>query len=358
MSREALTSSTSPGRATSRRAALGLLGFVFVLALVGFDASGARAAPARPSFGLESQGVAGSQRYLVLHARPGQSLTRQIRVVNVGGRAGSVLLYAVDATTGQTTGAVYQGAEVPRRDVGAWTALGRHSLRLAPGEARLITVRVRVPRSAAPGTHLGGIVAENQTLGGGGKVRRGRGSFRIRIRDLTVSAVQVELPGPRVPRMALTGVVRAGGSQGGHQAVLVGMRNAGDVLVKPIFSVLLRDGAGQALQRTRLKLDTFVPRTEILYPVPVLRRALRAGHYTAELSLDDGSGHVTSARTPFDVSVKQVKQVFGGNSPLAQSSGSSSLGKYVPWALVAVLAGVAGFLYRRQRRAAASSTAG
>jgi len=150
MSREALTSSTSPGRATSRRAALGLLGFVFVLALVGFDASGARAAPARPSFGLESQGVAGSQRYLVLHARPGQSLTRQIRVVNVGGRAGSVLLYAVDATTGQTTGAVYQGAEVPRRDVGAWTALGRHSLRLAPGEARLITVRVRVPRSAAP----------------------------------------------------------------------------------------------------------------------------------------------------------------------------------------------------------------
>lgn len=351
----ALTSSVSPGRATSRRAALGLLGLLLLLAL-GLGASSARAAG--PSFALDPQGGSSSERYFVLHARAGQTLTRQIRVVNVGRRAGSVLLYGVDATTGETTGAIYQGPEVPRRDVGAWTALRRHSLRLAAGEARLVTVRVRVPRSAAPGTHLGGIVAENQTLGGGGKVRRGRGSFHVRIRDLTVSAVQVELPGPRVPRMALTGVVRAGGSPGGHQSVLVGMRNAGDVLVKPILSVLLRDGAGHVVQRTRLKLDTFVPRTEILYPMPVLRRALRTGHYTAEIALDDGSGHVTSARTPFDVSAKQVKQVFGGNSPLAQSSGGSALGKYLPWALVAVLAGVAGLLYRRQRRAGAGSAAG
>ncbi len=350
--------STAPGRAASRRAALVLCGLALALGLSP-AVSGARSAG--PSFGLNPQGVTGSQRYFVLHARPGQILTRRIEVVNVGHRTGSVLLYAVDATTGQTTGAVYQGAEVTRRGVGAWTSLGGRELRLAAGRSELVRVRVRVPRSAAPGTHLGGIVAENKTLGGGRPVRRGRGSFRIRIRDLTVSAVQVEVPGPRMAQMALTGVVRAGGSPGGHQTVLVGLRNTGNTLLKPTLSVILRDNSGRVLQQTRAKLDTFVPRTEILYPVPVLHRGLRPGHYTAELAVGNGRGQLVRARTPFEISSKQVKQVFGASSPLAQSGGGSSVGKCIPWALIVALAGVAGVLYRRQRRSSrpgASDTAG
>ncbi len=247
--------STARGRAASRRAALVLCGLALALGLSP-AVSGARSG--RSFVRPQSPGVTGSQRYFVLHARPGQILTRRIEVVNVGHRTGSVLLYAVDATTGQTTGAVYQGADVARRGVGAWTSLGRRELRLAAGRSELVSVRVRVPRSAAPGTHLGGIVAESKTL---------------------------------------------------------------------------------------------------LYPVPVLHRALRPGSYTAEVAVDNGHGQLVRARTPFEISSKQVKQVFGASSPLAQSGGGSSVGKYIPWALVVALAGVAGVLYRRQRRASARAGA-
>lgn len=342
----AVRASERADRATLRRAVRSL-----VPGLVAAAAIAPVAHAAGPAFGLEPVGVTGTKQYFVLHAKAGRTLTRQVRVVNVGHAAGAVRLFAVDATTGQTTGAVYQGAEVARRDVGAWTRLRRHRLRLAPGEGAVVSFAVHIPRDAAPGTHLGGIVARNEKLGGGAPVRRGKGRFRVKIRNLTVTAVQLELPGPRTSRMALTGTVRPGGSSGGHQAVLVGLRNAGDTLVKPTLRFLLRDDSGRVRQRARLKLDTFVPRTEVLYPVAVRGRALAPGDYTAEVAVGDARGHVQQqAAMRFSVSRKDERQVFGSDSPLAQGGGGSSVGSYVPWALVVVLAGAGAFMYRRQRR--------
>lgn len=342
------------GRATSPRAALVLLSLVLLAAAaLGPVAGGARASerhPTGPAFALDPQGATGSLRYFVLHVRPGQTLTRQVRVSNLGDRPGNVLLYAVDATTGQTSGAVYQGDNLARQDVGAWTRLGRHTLRLAPGQAQLVNVRIHVPKGVAPGTHLGGIVAESRTLAGHRAIRRGHGSFRIRIRNLTVTAVQLELPGPRTPRMGFTGTVQGGGEPGGHQAILVGLQNSGDMLLKPTLSMHVDNSDGRQVQVAHPALDTFVPRTQILYPVPVLGHALPPGRYMAHLAVDDRHGHVTRANIPFTISAKQVKQVFGKNSPLAQGGGGSWL-SYLPWVLAVLFAVAAAILYRRQRHA-------
>lgn len=338
--------------ATPRRAGspTGRALLVLLCALAAAITGPTAARAADPAFALQPVGVTGAKQYFVLSARPGRALTRQIRVVNVGHATGAVRLFAVDATTGQTTGAVYQGAEVAKRDVGAWTHLGRSALRLAPGQSAVVSVTVRVPRGAASGTHLGGIVAQNLKLGGGKPLRRGKGRFAVRIRSLTVTAVQIEIPGPRTTRVALTGVVRPGGASGGHQAVLVGLRNTGNTLAKPRLRILLRKGSG-VLQRTEVKLDTILPRTEILYPVQVRRRALAQGDYTAEVALSDARGHVQQqAASKFSVSQRDEKQVFGNASPLAQGNGGSSIGSYVPWILVALLGGAALLMFRRQRR--------
>jgi Bacterial protein of unknown function (DUF916) len=101
-----------------------------------------------------------SQSYFIAVERPGQMYTNSFRIRNLGKQTGTALLYAVDATTGQTSGAVYLDGSKPRRDVGAWVTLGARSVTLAPGQSRIVPVTVHVPAGARPGDHLGGIVAE------------------------------------------------------------------------------------------------------------------------------------------------------------------------------------------------------
>src|SRR5436305_8439252 len=74
--------------------------------------------------------------YFVLSSRGGAITGGSATVINVGGRAGGVSLYPTDATTGQTSGAVYRSAQQPRRDVGAWIRLGNQHLTLGAGQSR------------------------------------------------------------------------------------------------------------------------------------------------------------------------------------------------------------------------------
>lgn len=99
-----------------------LLAAVIVLAgAAALVPAGAQAAG--PTVSLTPGGAAGAEGYFVYSARAGSRISGQITVVNTSSARGTVLLYAVDATTGQTTGAVYLSRARRRRDVGAWTKL-------------------------------------------------------------------------------------------------------------------------------------------------------------------------------------------------------------------------------------------
>jgi hypothetical protein len=263
--------------------------------------------------------------YFVLNGQPGQTARGAVRVLNVGTVAGRTSLYSVDATTGQTSGAVYRSRQEPRRGVGAWIKLAKETVNLAPGQSRVVPFSVRIPAGTSAGQHLGGIVAQRatgKTTGKASQASSGKGgSFKVRIQELNVIAVQVDVPGAEHPQMALTGI--KAGDQPGHQSVLLGIGNTGNVLVKGRGTLEIVGQGGHVAQRSSFGLDTFVPDTHVDFPVYIQGKALSPGGYRGTVSIAY-RGRSLTRTFPFTITAAQTAQVFG--APAAQQTpvGSSS----------------------------------
>jgi LPXTG-motif cell wall-anchored protein len=316
----------------------------------------AAAATAGPVFGL--RGVGNPKRgYFIYDLAPGSARTGAVIVSNTGNRTGTVKLYSADGSTGQTTGTVYLTDAKPMR-AGAWLKLAQPSVQLAPGAIKRVPFTVHVPTGIGPGQWVAGIVAETATSA---KTKRStrKAGVQIRIRNQTIIAVQVDVPGARNASFMIGGVKTGG--QRGFQQVLVHFANTGNILQKPTgFITILR--AGTPLQRLPFKMDTFLPQTEIDYPV-LLKKALAAGDYETKVSLSfatPGGGQKTiTASPPLTVSDQDVKQVFTSAAPTQQPAGGvvADSGSSTPWALIAGAAAAvlllllaAWLLLRRRRR--------
>ena len=326
------------------RLALSVLGAALVGAVVSLPAG---AASGGASFALVPQHydprLASTQSYFVIAAHPGDTVTNSVRVRNVGTQSGTALLYPADATTGQTSGAVYLDRTKARRGVGAWVTLGARSVTLGPGESRVVPVTVHVPASAKPGDHLGGIVAENAAVSGGGS-----GALRIRVRHLTIAAVLVQIPGQAMAAIAVTGA-RAGGEHG-YQYVYLHLNSSGSLTTKPSGRLTVTDSTGKVVASRIFELDTFVPRTAIDYPILLPRVALRPGAYRAKVDLTyaaaaigyrsaAGQGTTVSRSFSFTVSGGQYAHVFRGAPPVRETpKATASSGVPVTVWLVAGLA--------------------
>src|SRR5262249_44599369 len=96
--------------------------------------------------------------------------------------------------------------------------------------------------------------------------------------------------------------------------------------------------------RLSFKMDTFLPKTAIDYPV-LLKRALASGDYTADVRLKvpaagSAAAHTVTPRPAFSVSKEGAPQVFTSAAPppappgaVASSSSSSST-----WIVIAAVA--------------------
>jgi len=330
-----------------------------ILAALTFGAMLA-AAPASASAGAASfalvpqhydPGLQATQSYFVAVAHPGQTFTNSVRVRNLGKQTGTALLYAVDATTGQTSGAVYLDRSKPRPGVGGWVRLGADSVTLAPGESRVVPITVHVPAGATPGDHLGGIVAENAQV----QSSSGKGALQIRVRHLTIAAVLVQVPGPAVATVALTGA-RAGG-QHGYQDVYLHLKSTDGLATKPSGHLTVLDVGGNEVASRDFQLDTFVPGTAIDYPVLLPHVALDPGEYRASVELTYGAAAIGYRRTaaptqtitqtlPFTVTSGQYTEVFKGVKPAqarpaaVKRGSSSTLVLAGVAAIVALVAGI------------------
>lgn len=301
-----------------------------------------------------------TKSYFVLDLRPGSTVTDKVRVSNVGTATGTLKLYAVDATTGQTSGAVYQSATAPKRDVGQWISLGAHELTLRPGESQVVMFTVTVPPGAGAGDHVGGIVAENEQLTSSSG---GHSALQIKIRHLTVAAVVVRLPGTPVADVKVTGVTASG--RAGYQFIRLGLANRGNVMLKPTGTLRLRDAGGHTIAQRSFDLDTLVPGTSIEYPVLLPHQALQPGRYTAIVSLHygnrvlvNGQGvgglHRVAQTFGFGVSASDNKQVYQGAPQLIQPAAGAShrslpLSLLLAWGLAAAAVGVAVVVIIRRR---------
>jgi hypothetical protein len=313
-----------------------LASFGMLLAFVVAPAT--RAASSGPVFGLRA---AGNPRlgYFVYNPAPGAARNGAIIVSNTGDRTGTVKLYPVDATTGRTTGTVYL-TNRKRSGFGTWVQLASSSLTLAPGQHVTVPFTLRVPASAKPGQWVAGIVAEPTHTAQGAKTSS-TSNVRIRIRNLTIIAVETNVPGPAVVSFRI-GPVTTGG-QRGFQEVLVGFTNAGNQLRKPRDTVTIRDAQNKIVETLTSAMDTFLPQTSITYPL-LLKRALRPGDYRADIQLvtTDASGaaqETVKATRSFSVSKHDVTQVFTSSNPTQPPTGAGGgTSASPPWAWIAAAA--------------------
>jgi len=314
-------------------------------------APAAHAAGKSPVFGLRAVG-SNARGYFVYPLAAGGSRSGAVIVSNAGTATGTVKLFTVDATTGDTTGTVYETDKKPSR-VGSWVKLSARSLTLAPGAHKRVSFTLRVPRGQKPGQWVGGTVAETLRRTAGSKSKR-KASVQIRIRDLTIVAVQANVPGPQVVAFEIGGATSGG--KRGFQQVVVHFANTGNVLLKPAGSVTIFDAGGKRVETIPFTMDTFLPKTAIDYPI-LLKKALAAGDYSAAVTLS-ANRRTFSARPPFSVSKENVAQVFTSASPTQAPPAASTAGasSSTPWGLIAAVAVLAvtlvllGLFQLRRRR--------
>src|SRR5437588_3072329 len=187
----------------------------------------ALAAAKGPVFGLRAVGNP-KRGYFIYTLAPGAAKTGAVIVSNTGTASGTVKLFPADATTGKTSGTVYLTDQKPVR-AGAWITLDQNELTLAPGAHQQVAFTVHVPDGVQPGQWVAGVVAETTHQVAGPKSKQ-KANVQIRIRDLTIVAVQVNVPGTPVISFKV-GAVSTGG-QRGFQQVITYMQNDGNVLVK------------------------------------------------------------------------------------------------------------------------------
>ena len=300
------------------------------------------AATKTPIFGLRAVGNP-KLGYFVYSLAPGAVQQGGVIISNTGTATGTVKLFAADATTGRTTGTVYL-TDRKSSKVGAWISLSLSSLTLKPGQHRTVGFTVHVPSNQKAGQWVGGVVAETSRQVSGPKSKQ-KASVQIKIRDLTIVAVQVNIPGPPVIGFTIGGVKTGG--QRGFQEVVTHIANTGNVLVKPTGTVTVLDKQGKTLQILTFKMDTFLPETAVDYPL-LLKKALPAGDYTANvrLSIPGVSGaaaKVVTGHEAFSVSKEDVKQVFTSAAPQKPppgATGANGSSSKTPWALIGAAAGV------------------
>ena len=312
------------------RSVVGML--IIIMLLPGtFSSSITHAAGGEPSFSLQpvlydpSEPV--TKSYFVFDTRPVTVLHNRVRVTNSGTAKGSVRLYAVDAVTGQTSGVVYLARTDERRDTGAWVTLGMQQLTLAPGQSQIVPFRVAIPKIVRPGQHVGGIVAENMTLGSISQ----SSTLHINVENLTIIAVQVNLPGPSIEKLVATGI-QPGGTNN-YQTLLLGLSNTGTTMLKPHGTLQVTDTQGHLLQTLSLTLDTFLPQTAIDYPVYVQNKALGVGSYRAMLRLIYGHSHELLYTAVFTITGQQIVKVFKTSNPL-QAPEIGLFDLLAPWQVV------------------------
>ncbi|MGH2493979.1 MAG: WxL protein peptidoglycan domain-containing protein [Ktedonobacteraceae bacterium] len=251
-----------------------------------------------------------TKSYFIFDGRPGIVEKNSIRVTNTGNIPGTANLYTVDATTAQTSGAVYLSKNSPRNDVGAWATLAVQQVTLNPGQSQIVSFQLAIPGNARSGQHLGGIVAENAAQQTSTSTKNNN-TFQVKVKTLTIVAIQVNLPGTPVEQLAATSI--QSGGDNGYQRILVGLNNSGNMMLKPFGSLQVSNAQGQVVKNITLKLDTFLPQTSITYPVNIAGQALGAGNYQAALTLTYGSGKVLHYNASFTITQQQLAQVFTSN---------------------------------------------
>ena len=220
--------------------------------------------------------------YIEYQASAGQTITDTFTVVNGGQVAGSFNLFAADGLTSQVTGVVYADQASPFPDgasgngeygAGTWITLSAPSVQLAPGASSVVGMTVMVPATAAPGDWVGSVSVENPVPS------RSGGQFGFNVTTRVTIAVVVHVAGVVNLQAVNIGTPFITVENRTRQILNVPLQYMGDVLVKPFVNLRLLDAHQRVLFQIDRQLDTFVPHTTLIYPIPLDSVVIGPGTY-------------------------------------------------------------------------------
>ncbi|MCX5378284.1 DUF916 domain-containing protein [Streptomyces sp. NBC_00091] len=184
--------------------------------------------------------------YFFHQGAAGTTVSDSATILNSSDRELTFQVFATDAVNTPTGGAfALLPAETKPKDVGTWVAL-------APGAASTVTVpprgrkdipfTLKVPQDAAPGDHVGGIVALNTQVEG---VQQ-EGKVQVGVKRSVGARLYVRVPGPVTPGLSVEDVRVSRGApllpwvKDARATIAYTLVNRGNVVVGPRVEVSAR----------------------------------------------------------------------------------------------------------------------
>ena len=275
--------------------------------------------------------------------RPGETRTLEVEIANHGSNRITARTYATDVYTiinggfgGRLRGEAATGTTL-------WLDYESERFDLAVGDRSLRSFTVTVPRDAGPGEYITSLILENED-----QVAHDGAVAALQVVRQALGVV-VTVPGQRSPAMEV------GQAQhkvvAGRSVLSVAVSNPGNVRLKPIVELTLRDADGDTVSQASVRMDTFYAVTDSTVEVP-LDALLRAGTYAIEVAFEDVAQSISStAIRNLAVVATPTPAPAAGVVPGLTGVNQDDI-EALPWPAIALLAGaalVALFLVRRSR---------
>ncbi|MFJ1709437.1 DUF916 domain-containing protein [Kitasatospora sp. NPDC088346] len=172
-----------------------------------------------------------------LSARPGATFSDRAVVTNTTGGPLTFLLYVADTyNTVRDGGLAVRGREETQHDVGAWGRPEKETVTVPGNSSVTVGFTLTVPVDAAPGDHIGALVAVDD------RVRPGTGSF-VGVQRGVGARIYLRVDGPQRPALAVEDVrftphnPRVPGIGASSTTVSYSLHNTGNVKLDPRASI-------------------------------------------------------------------------------------------------------------------------
>jgi competence ComEA-like helix-hairpin-helix protein len=219
----------------------------------------ASAAPLPLEFGVKANDA--PKGYFVFNSKPGERVRGSFVLSNLTGRRQVVYLREADAFTAQAGGVEFTKQGGVPIHAGTWFEIARHTVILRPHEDVEVGITGQVPLDARAGDHLAGIIVYGKRP----PRAAANANFGFRLLSRLAIAVQFTLPGDRVTSLDVKGTDIFVSPVG---AVLqLDLGNNGNALIKKTTGTLHVTKGSRRLFSPKVRLGTFVPKTEIRYPL-------------------------------------------------------------------------------------------
>ncbi|MDQ5823110.1 MAG: DUF916 domain-containing protein [Chloroflexota bacterium] len=245
--------------------------------------------------------------YFIYRVQSSASVTGSVLLKNPGTEAITVELAAVDAITAQTGGSAFETVDARTRATGAWLKFAASSVTLPAGRQQVVDFTVTVPASVKPGQYLAGISAYAPIIPATAVVNQGGSKMdaNVTVQTRYVIAVQVDVEGAWTPSMKIDSVALV--QQPSGPFIGVRMKNDGDTLFKSSGTFVLSDAGGKRILEQSIQVGTFVPGTEILYPVK-WSGELGPGTYKVEVVVDYGANKQATYMSDLEIGAEKAVQ--------------------------------------------------